>query len=134
MKVIGNILWLLFTGLWTGLMYCLLGIVWCITIIGIPFGKQCFKIGKLMFWPFGRRVDAHFGKHAILNIIWIIFGGLELAIVFAFLGLIWCITIVGIPFGKQCFKFAKLAFMPFGAEITNVAAEKKAEAIAAKAE
>ena len=56
MKVIGNILWLLFTGLWTGLAYCFLGIVWCITIIGIPFGKQCFKFAKLAFMPFGAEI------------------------------------------------------------------------------
>lgn len=119
MKTIGNLLWFFFTGLWTGLSYIFLGLIWCLTIIGIPFGKQCFKIGSLMFWPFGRVVNSDFGKHAILNVIWILFGGLELAIVFLFLGLIWCITIIGIPFGKQCFKFAKLSFMPFGATITT---------------
>lgn len=117
MKTLGNILWFLLTGFWTGLAYAILGLIWCITIIGIPFGKQCFKLAGLMFWPFGKDVDCDFGKHAILNIIWIIFGGLELCLGFLLAGLFWCITIIGIPFGKQCFKFARLALMPFGATV-----------------
>ncbi len=121
MKTLGNILWFLLTGLWTGIAYCILGLFWCITIIGIPFGKQCFKIASLMFWPFGRIADTDFGKHAILNVLWIIFGGLGLCIGFAIAGIFWCITILGIPFGKQCFKFAKLSLMPFGAEIKKAA-------------
>lgn len=117
MKTLGNILWLLLTGLWLGISYALLGLIWCITIIGIPFGKQCFKLAGLIFWPFGKDVDLNFAKHAILNILWIIFGGLGLCIGFFFSGILWCITIIGIPFGKQCFKFAKLSLMPFGATV-----------------
>lgn len=115
MKTLGNILWLVLVGFWSALGYFLLGIIWCITIIGIPFGKQSFKIGRLMFWPFGKDIKSDFGKHPIANIIWLIFGGLELAIGFLFVGLILCITIIGIPFGKQCFKLAKLSAVPFGA-------------------
>lgn len=117
MKTLGNILWLLLTGFWLGISYALLGLIWCITIIGIPFGKQCFKLAGLIFWPFGKDVDLNFAKHAILNILWIIFGGLGLCIGFFFSGILWCITIIGIPFGKQCFKFAKLSLMPFGATV-----------------
>ena len=117
MKVIGNILWIIFTGLYSSIVYFLLGIIWCITIIGIPFGKQCFKFARLAIWPFGSTVDTNFGKHPIANVLWIIFGGLEMAACFFVIGIIWCITIIGIPFGKQCFKFAKLSFMPFGATI-----------------
>lgn len=117
MKVLGNILWLIFTGFWSAIAYFVYGIIWCITIIGIPFGKQCFKLGKLMFWPMGKTVNSAFGKHPIANIIWFIFGGLELGISFFLGGLLWCITIIGIPFGKQSFKLAKLAFFPFGAEL-----------------
>ncbi len=117
MKTLGNILWFLITGLLGGLSYVALGIIWCITIIGIPFGKQCFKIAGLIFWPFGKIADTDFGKHAILNIIWIIFGGLELFLMFVIAGALWCITIIGIPFGKQCFKLAVLSLMPFGAEV-----------------
>ena len=116
MKTLGNILWFLLTGLWLGLSYIILGLLWCITIIGLPFGKQCFKLAKIIFWPFGKEVKADFSKHAVLNVLWIILGGLELCIAFLLGGLLWCITIIGIPFGKQCFKFAKLSLMPFGFE------------------
>ena len=115
MKTLGNILWFILVGLWSGISYFFLGIFWCITLIGIPFGKQCFKIARLMFLPFGKTINTNFGKHPIANIIWIIFGGLELAIGFLFAGLLFCITIIGIPFGKQCFKLAKLSLIPFGA-------------------
>ena len=117
MKTIGNILWLLFTGLWTAIGWFFTGIIWCITIIGIPFGKQCFKLARVAAWPFGTTVRTNFGKHPIANVIWIIFGGLFLSIGFLFAGLIWCITIIGIPFGKQCFKLATVAIAPFGADI-----------------
>lgn len=117
MKLIGNILWFLFTGLGSAIGYVFLGILWCITIIGIPFGKQCFKFAKLSLWPFGKTVNENFGKHPIANVIWIIFGGLELALGFLLIGLFWCITIIGIPFGKQCFKLAKLSIAPFGATV-----------------
>lgn len=117
MKVIGNILWLVFTGIWEALAWFFLGILWCITIIGIPFGKQCFKFASVAIWPMGKGVDLDFGEHPIANIIWLIFGGIELAISFAIVGIIWCITIIGIPFGKQCFKLCKLALAPFGADV-----------------
>ena len=117
MKTIGNILWLLFTGLVSGIACFFLGLIWCITIIGIPFGKQCFKMARLFFWPFGSTVNTDFGRHPIANILWIIFGGFSLALGFLFTGIIWCITIIGIPFGKQCFKLASLAICPFGASI-----------------
>ena len=115
MKTLGNILWFILVGLWSGIAYFVGGILWCITLIGIPFGKQCFKIGKLMFWPFGKNINTDFGKHPIANIIWILFGGLEIAFGFLLAGLLFCITIIGIPFGKQCFKLATLSLIPFGA-------------------
>ncbi len=117
MKTIGNILWLLFTGIGSALAWFFLGILWCITIIGIPFGKQCFKLARVSAWPFGTNVHSDFGKHPIANIIWILFGGLGLAVGFLILALLWCITIIGIPFGKQCFKLATLAIAPFGAKV-----------------
>ena len=117
MKTLGNILWFIFTGFFSALSWFFLGIIWCITIIGIPFGKQCFKLAKLSLFPFGKTVKSDFGKHPIANIIWLIFGGLQLAIGFVLTGVLWCITIVGIPFGKQCFKLAALAAVPFGASV-----------------
>jgi len=118
MKTIGNVIWFLFTGLWAGIGWFLLGLIWCITIIGIPFGKQCFKLANLAVWPFGATVNCNFGSHPIANVIWFIFGGFGLWIGFILAGLIWCITIIGIPFGRQCFKLAKLSAFPFGATVS----------------
>ena len=117
MKTIGNIIWFFLVGLWEALGFFFLGLLWCITIIGIPFGKQAFKLARLMIWPFGTKVESNFGAHPIANIIWLFFGGLGLAMGYIFVGLILCITIIGIPFGKQCFKLAGLAAVPFGAKV-----------------
>ena len=120
MKILGNILWFIFGGFFTALMFALIGAIWCITIIGIPIGIQAFKAAWLTLAPFGKKVvyGGGVGK-IILNILWIIFGGLILSINCCIWGIIMCITLVGIPFGKQYFKLAKLALMPFGATIEN---------------
>ena len=117
MKTLGNILWFLLTGWAAALSWLLLGILWCITIVGIPFGLQCFKFAGLSLFPFGKDVNENFGAHPIANVLWILLGGLELAVGFVVVGIVWCITIIGIPFGKQCFKLAKLSLMPFGANV-----------------
>lgn len=118
MSTIGNILWFLFGGLIGGLAWVLAGCLWCITIIGIPVGLQCFKFASLAFFPFGKEVVYGGGGFSFLvNLIWIIFFGLEMAIGYCILGCLWCITILGIPIGKQCFKMAKLSLMPFGASV-----------------
>ena len=117
MRLIGNLLWLIVVGLASAITWVLLGLVWCITIVGIPFGLQCFKMGGLVLVPFGKTVNGNFAAHPIANLIWFIFGGFALALVYFLIGLIICITIVGIPFGLQCFKLAKLGAFPFGAHI-----------------
>ncbi|MBQ8339657.1 MAG: YccF domain-containing protein [Clostridia bacterium] len=117
MKTIGNVLWFLLVGIGSWLSWLLLGIVWCITIIGIPFGKQCFKFAALSAFPFGKEAQTHFGKHAIANVIWVIFGGLELFLAYLLAGVVFCISIIGIPFGLQCFKLSKLSLAPFGATV-----------------
>lgn len=118
MKTIGNLIWFLFGGLWMGLGWTLVGLVWCISIIGIPVGRQCFKFARLAFFPFGKVIVYGGGAPSLLcNILWLIFGGFALAISAAIHGLIFCITIVGIPFGMQCFKFARLALTPFGSDV-----------------
>ena len=117
MKLIANILWVLFTGLESALGWLLIGLLWCITIVGIPFGKQAFKMADLSLLPFGKRVEGNFAKHPIANVIWFLLGGFALVLGFLLAGILWCITIIGIPFGKQCFKLAKLAAAPFGAKI-----------------
>lgn len=118
MKLIGNLLWLIFGGLLSALAWAFTGLFWCITVLGIPVGLQCFKFAVLCLWPMGLDVTMGGGvMSTLVNILWLIFGGLELAIGHAVLGLLLCITIVGIPFGRQHFKIAKLALMPFGASI-----------------
>lgn len=115
LKALGNVLWFIFAGLWQGLGWILVGCLWCITIVGIPVGVQCFKMAGLAFLPFGKEVEYGGGVPSVLiNILWIFFGGLELAIVAVLNGLLLCVTVIGIPFGIQCFKQAKLALMPFG--------------------
>jgi len=117
---LGNILWLLFGGIWQGLAWGIVGILWCVTIIGIPIGSQCFKFASLSLFPFGK--DIRYGGGAvsmISNILWLIFSGIPLAVAAALNGVVLCCTIIGIPFGLQCFKIAKLALMPFGAVIVE---------------
>ena len=122
MKTIGNILWVIFGGAVTALGWCLYGALWSITIIGIPLGKQCFKLAKLSFMPFDKKVvyadDGVFGTLA--NIIWAVTTGIPMALENLIAGLALCITIVGIPFGKQYFKMARLALAPFGVKIEEI--------------
>ena len=121
MKFIGNILWLLLGGIIISFYYAVVGLLFCITIIGIPFGLQLFKIAGLALWPFGHEVVA--GPNdtgclaVIMNIIWIIFGGIEIALLHLGFGIACCLTIIGIPFGLQHFKMTLLALVPFGKKI-----------------
>ena len=120
MKLLGNIIWFLFGGFIMALGWFVVGVIMCITIIGIPIGLQAFKLASLAIWPFGKEVAYGGGAgRFILNIIWIVLGGFGLMLSHLFWGIIFCITIIGIPFGKQHFKLAKLAIMPFGATITK---------------
>lgn len=121
MKIIANILWIIFGGLLLSIMWFFCGVILCITIIGIPLGLQCFKFASLMLCPFGKEINYTGGISSfLLNIIWILLFGWELALNSVLIGIFWCITIVGVPIGLQCFKFAKLAIMPFGAKIVEV--------------
>ncbi len=120
MRLIGNILWFLFGGFVSGLLWILAGCLWCVTVLGIPIGVQCFKFAKLVFWPFGKEILYGGGAvRLLLNIVWLLISGLPMAIVNAAFGCLWCVTIIGIPFGKQFFKIAKLALMPFGASVVR---------------
>jgi len=117
-KILGNIIWFVFGGLITAIEWALFGLLWCITVVGIPIGVQCFKVAKLVILPFGKSVENHGGVGSfIVNAIWFFIGGLEIALTHLLIGIVFCITIVGIPFGMQHFKFAKLAIMPFGSKI-----------------
>ncbi len=118
MSVIGNILWFVFGGFFSGLGWLLAGCLWCITIIGIPIGRQCFKFAGLAFFPFGKEIVYGGGTISLLaNILWLIISGIPMAVGNFLTGCLWCITIIGIPFGRQFFKIAKLSLMPFGASV-----------------
>jgi Predicted membrane protein len=119
LSFIGNIIWLVLGGILGAVAWFIAGLLLCVTIIGLPFGIQCFKIAGFVLWPFGREVDiGNFGACGfILNILWILLLGWELAAYHLAIGLILCITVVGIPFGLQHFKLSMLGLVPFGARI-----------------
>lgn len=121
MKTLGNILWLLFGGLLLALVYYLVGIALCITFIGIPFGVQLFKFGTYALWPFGHEIidkpDEPGCVSIAMNIIWLLLGWWQIALIHIVFGCLLCITIVGIPFGLQHFKMILPTLLPFGKTI-----------------
>ena len=120
MRILANILWFIFGGFIAWFELVIIGLACCITIVGIPFGVQCFKLAGLAAAPFGKVVNYdNVGFTATLgNILWIMFVGWETALTDLILGAVLCLTILGIPLGKQFFKLAAVSFMPFGSEIT----------------
>ena len=122
MKFFGNIIWLVFGGLVTAIEYMIASLLMMITIIGIPFGFQTLKLAMLALWPFGSKVVDNGSSgclSVIMNILWIFFGGLCICLTHLFFGILLYITIIGIPFGNQHFKMAKLALTPFGKDIVR---------------
>jgi len=121
MTVIGNIIWIIFGGLVEAIGWFVAGVVWSITIIGLPYGLQCFKMAKLQLLPFGREVEEanNTALGFIANVIWVIFFGWELALINLISALIFAVTIIGLPFAKQNLKLAKLSLMPFGKKIVK---------------
>ena len=123
MSLLGNLIWFIFGGLLLGLGYFLGGLILCLTIVGIPFGVQIMKLGTFAMWPFGgevvQREKASGCLSILLNVLWIIFGGIEVALSHLALGVVFCCTIIGIPFGLQHFKLMILALMPFGHEVVR---------------
>ena len=118
MSCLGNLLWFIFGGCISGLSWMLAGCLWCISIIGIPYGIQCFKFASMSFFPFGKEIVYGGGAVSfIVNVIWILISGIPLAVEHPVIGCLLCVTIIGIPFGLQQFKLAKLALMPFGTSI-----------------
>ena len=117
MGCLGNVLWSIFRGGISGLSWLLTGCLWC-NDHRDSRRAQCFKFASLSFFPFGK--EGVYGRGAgsfLLNIIWLVVSGLPLAIESVVIGALLCMTVVGIPFGLQQFKLAKLALMPFGSEI-----------------
>lgn len=119
MSLLGNLIWLLCGGLLAAIGWFFAGLLLCITVVGIPFGLQCFKIAGLSLTPFGREVEiGSFGAGGLLgNVIWIIFLGWELFLYHVVMALLLGITIIGLPFAVQHVKLAKLALIPFGARL-----------------
>ena len=128
---LGNLLWFVFGGGWfLGLVWLFYGLIWCITIIGIPIGIACFRVASFSFFPFGKQlVPAEvIGEQAVVgsglgNVIWVIFCGFWLAIGHVILGVCECCTVIGIPFGLANFKIAQASFAPLGKRIvpSNIA-------------
>ena len=121
MSLLGNILWLVFGGLIAGLGYIIGGLIMCLTIIGIPFGIQSMKLGVATFAPFGKRIvenpDANGPLEIVLNVIWLVLFGWEIALNHLTFALVMAITIIGLPFAKQHIKLIPLALMPFGRDL-----------------
>lgn|SRR5664280_2935970 len=124
MNILGNLVWLIFGGIIIAIEYFIGSILLMATIVGIPFGIQTLKMGALAIWPFGR--DTHVYSRAsgclyiLMNLLWLLTGGIWIALTHAFFGLLLCITIIGIPFGLQHFKLTAVALNPFGRDIVNI--------------
>jgi uncharacterized membrane protein YccF (DUF307 family) len=121
MSLIGNLIWLLLGGIFIAVEYFVSSLVLIITIIGIPFGLQTMKLGLLALWPFGhttRQIGSGSGCLTVfMNVLWLLCGGIWIALSHLVIGLLLTITLVGIPFGRQHFKLVALALSPFGREI-----------------
>lgn len=123
MNVIGNIIWLIFGGFLAALGYVFGGLVLCLTIVGLPWGIQCFKIASLVLWPFGKKVVSSGRAMGCLslfcNIIWLLCGGLYTAFVHLLFAAVLFVTVIGIPFARQHLKLMELSLMPFGKSVVN---------------
>ena len=123
MSLLMNILWLLLGGIFTAVEYIVASLGMMITIIGIPFGLQTLKLSLLALCPFGKKIETTTQAGGcisiIMNIIWILLGGIWISLTHLVFGIVLCITIIGIPFGRQHFKLAGLALTPFGKRVVE---------------
>lgn len=123
MRILGNIIWLIFGGIEVALEYFVASLLLMVTIIGIPFAFQTLKLGVFALWPFGQQVVYTGGVSGclstLLNIVWFFIGGFWIFLTHIFFGLLLFITIIGIPFGMQHFKLAGLALAPFGRDVVS---------------
>ncbi len=123
MRLLGNIIWLVFGGIFIAIEYLISSVLLMITIVGIPFGLQTLKLASLALWPFGSHIQ--YKKSApgclstLMNLIWFFIGGCWICLSHLAFGILLAITIIGIPFAKQHFKLASLALTPFGREIVE---------------
>jgi uncharacterized membrane protein YccF (DUF307 family) len=123
MNLIGNLIWLFFGGFLAAIGYIVGGFVLCLTIVGIPWGLQCFKLASVVLWPFGKTIVPKKGGEGCLsllcNIIWLLCGGLYTALIHLVFGAIFYITIIGIPFGRQHLKLMELSLLPFSRNVVS---------------
>lgn len=121
MNLLGNLIWLIFGGLITALEYFISSIALMVTIIGIPFGLQIIKLGILALWPFGQEVRYRESSsgclNLVMNILWLLIGGIWISLTHLAFGVLLAITIIGLPFARQHFKLAQLALTPFGYDV-----------------
>ena len=121
MRTVGNIIWLVFGGILIALEYLVSSLLLIITIVGIPFGIQTLKLAGLALWPFGKEIRTV--NHSsgcltvVMNVLWLLLGGLCICISHLIFGFLLAITIIGFPFAKQHFKLAGLSLTPFGREV-----------------
>ena len=131
MRLVLNVLWLVLSGFWMFIAYIVVGVLWCITVIGIPFGVASFRIGVFALWPFGRTIvkkpSAGVGS-GIGNVFWFVLSGVWLAIGHAVTGALLCITIIGIPLGLANFKLIPISLLPLGKDIVPSASVNAAVA------
>jgi uncharacterized membrane protein YccF (DUF307 family) len=122
--VLLNLIWVVLSGFWLMLGYLVAGIVMCVFILTIPFGIASFRLAGYVLWPFGRTVarkPTAGVASAIGNLIWFVFAGVWMAIAHIVLGLLLCLTIIGIPLGLGNFKLAAVAIAPLGKDIVSTA-------------
>ena len=124
MNLLLNIIWLICGGFLICVEYIVSSLLLMITIVGIPFGFQTLKLSMLALCPFGREIRSCPGDggclSVLMNIIWILVGGIWISLSHLAFGVLLCITVIGIPFGLQHFKLAGLALTPFGKEIVYI--------------
>lgn len=124
MRLLLNLIWLLLAGIWLAVGYLLAGVLLCITVIGIPFGLQAFKLSGYALWPFGRALvpsaTRNRGLSAVGNVLWFLLAGWWLALEHLLAGILLCLTIIGIPLGVASFKMAGAALVPFGKTVVRL--------------
>jgi uncharacterized membrane protein YccF (DUF307 family) len=124
MKAVLNVIWLVFAGVWLALGYLIAAVLLAITIIGLPFAKQAIKLAGYALWPFGRLLmpseTRHKGLSVLGNVLWFVLAGWWLALEHLLVGIVLCLTIIGIPLGIGCFKMAGAALVPFGKEVVRL--------------
>jgi uncharacterized membrane protein YccF (DUF307 family) len=123
MRVVLNVIWFVFAGVWLAIGYAIAALIMFILIITIPFGVAALRIGIFALWPFGktvvRRADAGAGS-AIGNVLWFLLAGWWLIIGHLATGLLLCLTLIGIPLGLANFKLIPVTLRPFGRDIVPI--------------